>query len=259
MLRVDNIQAYYGTAHILDGTSLEVNDGEVLGLLGRNGMGKTTLVRTIAGIDPPQQHSGTITWQGEDITHLESYEIARRGIGYVPQGRRIFGSLTVVENLEVIARKPADGVAPWDVERVFGFFPRLGERKESVARTLSGGEQQMLAIGRALMADPKLLILDEPSLGLAPMLIEQIRDIIVGINEQGTSVLLIEQNAMMALSIAAFGYVMESGKVVMDGPAKKLLDDEDVQEFYLGLGGEGGARKSFRDVKHYKRRKRWLS
>ncbi|MGB1631002.1 MAG: ABC transporter ATP-binding protein, partial [Acidimicrobiales bacterium] len=144
-------------------------------------------------------------------------------------------------------------------DRVMDLFPRLKERNTQVAGYLSGGEQQMLAIGRALMADPKLLILDEPSLGLAPMLIEQIRDIIVDINKQGVSVLLIEQNAMMALSIADFGYVMESGKVVMDGPAQKLLNDEDVQEFYLGLHGDGGERKSFRDVKHYKRRKRWLS
>jgi branched-chain amino acid transport system ATP-binding protein len=144
-------------------------------------------------------------------------------------------------------------------ERVMDLFPQLKERNTQVAGYLSGGEQQMLAIGRALMAEPKLLILDEPSLGLAPMLIEQIRDIIVDINKQGVSVLLIEQNAMMALSIADFGYVMESGKVVMDGPAQKLLNDEDVQEFYLGLHGDGGERKSFRDVKHYKRRKRWLS
>ncbi|MGZ0220177.1 MAG: ABC transporter ATP-binding protein, partial [Acidimicrobiales bacterium] len=144
-------------------------------------------------------------------------------------------------------------------DRVMELFPQIKDRSKQVAGYLSGGEQQMLAIGRALMAEPKLLILDEPSLGLAPMLIEQIRDIVVDINKQGVSVLLIEQNAMMALSIADFGYVMESGKIVMDGPAQKLLGDEDVQEFYLGLHGEGGERKSFRDVKHYKRRKRWLS
>ena len=175
------------------------------------------------------------------------------------EGRRVFAELTVDENLNAGAFTVRDrGANDTAYERVMELFPLLQARRRQTAGYLSGGEQQMLAIGRALMADPKLMILDEPSLGLAPMLIEQIRDIIVGINSQGTSVLLIEQNAVMALSIANYGYIMESGKVVMDGDPRKLLADEDVQEFYLGLRSEG-ERKSFRDVKHYKRRKRWLS
>jgi branched-chain amino acid transport system ATP-binding protein len=176
------------------------------------------------------------------------------------EGRRVFGELTVDENLicgGITIKDRAQTDAAY--ERVMDLFPRLKERRKQVAGYLSGGEQQMLAIGRALMAAPKLLVLDEPSLGLAPKLIEQIRDIIVDINKTGTSVLLIEQNAMMALSIANYGYVMETGKIVMDGDGKKLLADDDVKEFYLGLHGEEGAKKSFKDVKHYKRRKRWAS
>lgn len=236
MLRVDNVQAFYDTAHILDGTSLEVADGEVLGLLGRNGMGKTTLVRAIAGIDPPQQHSGTITWQGEDITHLASYEIARRGIGYVPQGRRIFGSLTVVENLEVIARKPADGTVSWDLERVFGFFPRLGERRGSLARTLSGGEQQMLAIGRALMTNPTLLLMDEPSEGLAPIILGVIRDTLAELKGPGLSILLVEQNLGLALSLGDRLLLMsEYGRIVWEGTPEELESDDDAKLRHLGV------------------------
>ena len=237
MLVVDNIQSYYDTAHILDGTSLEVGDGEVLGLLGRNGMGKTTLVRTIAGIDPPQQAGGTITWQGEDITNLESYEIARRGIGYVPQGRRIFGSLTVIENLDVIARVPAgDTREPWDIERVFRFFPRLGERKASLARTLSGGEQQMLAIGRALMTNPTLLLMDEPSEGLAPIILGIIRDTLASLKGPGLSILLVEQNLGLALALADRLILMsEHGKIVWEGTAEDLKNDEAAMSTHLGV------------------------
>jgi branched-chain amino acid transport system ATP-binding protein len=184
----------------------------------------------------------------------------RSGVTQVMEGRRTFADLTVEENLScgAFTNKDRASVAAAR-QRVFDLFPRLYERRDQVAGYMSGGEQQMLAIGRALMATPKLLILDEPSLGLAPKLLEQIRDIIVDINQQGTSVLLIEQNAMMALSIANYGYIMETGKVVMDGDAAKLRADEDVREFYLGLRGEESARRSFRDVKHYKRRKRWAS
>ena len=203
---------------------------------------------------------GSVTWKGQDITHAKPSEIVEAGITQVMEGRRVFAELTVDENLATGGFTVQDKAKTQEsYDRVMDLFPRLAERRKQTAGYLSGGEQQMLAIGRALMADPELLILDEPSLGLAPLLIEQIRDIIVDINKQGVSVLLIEQNAMMALSIANYGYILETGKVVMDGEAKKLLGDEDVQEFYLGLHGEEGERKSFRDVKHYKRRKRWLS
>ena len=237
MLVLDNIQAYYETAHILDGTSLEVADGEVVGLLGRNGMGKTTLVRAIAGIDPPQQTGGTITWQGEDITRLESYQIARRGIGYVPQGRRIFGSLTVVENLDVIARPPTDDASePWDIERVFTFFPRLGERRASLARTLSGGEQQMLAIGRALMTNPTLLLMDEPSEGLAPVILGMIRDTLAELKGPSLSILLVEQNLGLALALADRLLLMsEHGRIVWEGTPADLKSDEAAMSTHLGV------------------------
>lgn len=237
MLTVEDVQAYYDTAHILDGTSLEVADGEVLGLLGRNGMGKTTLVRTIAGIDPPQQAAGKITWQGEDITNLESFEIARRGIGYVPQGRRIFGSLTVDENLDVIAREPRhDTDDPWTMERVYDFFPRLRERKSSLARTLSGGEQQMLAIGRALMTNPTLLLMDEPSEGLAPIILGVIRDTLVELKGSGLSILLVEQNLGLALVLADRLLIMsEHGKIVWTGTPEELKNDETAMSAHLGV------------------------
>ncbi len=237
MLTIDNVQAYYDTAHILDGTSLEVADGEVLGLLGRNGMGKTTLVRTIAGINPPQQVGGTITWEGEDITHLESYEIARRGIGYVPQGRRTFGSLSVIENLEVTAREGNHGTGEaWTVERVFSFFPRLEERKTSYARTLSGGEQQMLAIGRALMTNPSLLLMDEPSEGLAPIVLGVIRDTLISLKGSGLSILLVEQNLGLALALSDRLLLMsEHGKIVWEGTPDELKADHVAMSTHLGV------------------------
>ena len=262
MLKVANLEVVYNEVIlVLRGLSIEVPDGKIVALLGSNGAGKTTTARAITGlldVHEGKTTKGSITWNGQDVTHSLPAKIVESGISQVMEGRRIFAELTVDENLSCGAftnRANMDA----NYERVMELFPRLRERHTQVAGYLSGGEQQMLAIARALMAEPKLLVLDEPSLGLAPMLIEQIRDIIVDINKQGVSVLLIEQNAMMALSIADFGYVMESGKVMMDGPAEKLRNDEDVQEFYLGLHGDGGERKSFRDVKHYKRRKRWLS
>lgn len=262
MLEVANLEVVYNEVIlVLRGLSIEVPEGQIVALLGSNGAGKTTTARAITGlldVHEGKTTKGSVTFNGESITERIPAKIVEAGISQVMEGRRIFGELTVDENLSCGAFTNRQAMDE-NYERVMDLFPRLKERHTQVAGYLSGGEQQMLAIGRALMADPKLLILDEPSLGLAPMLIEQIRDIIVDINKQGVSVLLIEQNAMMALSIADFGYVMESGKVVMDGPAQKLLNDEDVQEFYLGLHGEGGERKSFRDVKHYKRRKRWLS
>jgi branched-chain amino acid transport system ATP-binding protein len=201
-----------------------------------------------------------VTFDGDRLDQMPAAAIVRSGVTQVMEGRRTFADLTVNENLVCGAYTNRDKAAVADARtRVFDLFPRLYERRDQVAGYMSGGEQQMLAIGRALMTTPKLLVLDEPSLGLAPKLIEQIRDIVVDINSQGTSVLLIEQNAIMALSIASYGYIMETGKVVMDGDAAKLLGDEDVKEFYLGLHGDEGARTSFRDVKHYKRRKRWAS
>ena len=237
MLVVENVQSYYGTAHILDGTTLTVGDGEVLGLLGRNGMGKTTLVRSIAGIDPPQQTGGTITYEGDDITNLESFEIARRGIGYVPQGRHVFGSLTVIENLDVIARPARDGSEDsWNIDRVFSFFPRLEERKSSLARTLSGGEQQMLAIGRALMTNPTMLLMDEPSEGLAPIILGIIRDTLAEIKGPHLSILLVEQNLGLALAIADRLLIMsEHGKIVWEGTPDDLRSDESAMGTHLGV------------------------
>ena len=263
MLEVANLEVVYNdVVLVLRGLSLTVPDGQIIALLGANGAGKTTTIRAITGLLDVHEGDitkGSITFDGERIDKKDPSAIVRSGITQVMEGRRVFAEMTVDENLRTGAytnKNKASVEASYD--RVMGLFPILKDRRKSTAGYLSGGEQQMLAMGRALMADPKLLILDEPSLGLAPMLVRQIRDIIVGINEQGTSVLLIEQNAMRALSIANKGYIMETGKMVMDGSAGKLLKDEDVQEFYLGLHGEGG-RKSFRDVKHYKRRKRWLS
>ena len=263
LLSVKNLEVVYNDVIlVLRGISLDVPSGKIVALLGANGAGKTTTMRAITGLLDVHEGDitkGRISLEGKEISGADPSEIVRRGISQVMEGRRIFAELTVDENLRAGAfinsnRKRTDEA----YERVMKLFPALSARRKSVAGYMSGGEQQMLAIGRALMQDPKLLILDEPSLGLAPMLVQQIRDIIVEINEQGTAVLLIEQNANMALSIAHHGYIMETGKMVMDGSPQKLLKDADVQEFYLGLHGEG-EKKSFRDVKHYKRRKRWLS
>ena len=265
MLEVTNLEVVYNEVIlVLRGLSIEVPDGQIVALLGANGAGKTTTLRSISGLLDVHNGNitkGSITFNGVDLSGTKPAGIVHAGITQVMEGRRVFAEMTVHENLicgGVTVKDKAKTKASYD--RVMELFPRLQERRTQVAGYMSGGEQQMLAIGRAMMADPKLLILDEPSLGLAPMLVEQIRDIIVDNNKSGTSVLLIEQNAMMALSIADYGYIMENGKVVMDGTPDKLLADDDVKEFYLGLHSDGGgAKKSFRDVKHYKRRKRWLS
>jgi len=264
VLEISNVEVVYNEVIlVLRGLSIVVPDGKIVALLGANGAGKTTTLRAISGlldIHGGKVTKGTVTLNGERIDGREAAAIVRSGITQVMEGRRTFADLTVQENLACGAYTNRDKAAVKEAYgRVMDLFPRLAERRNQVAGYMSGGEQQMLAIGRALMAQPKLLILDEPSLGLAPLLVQQIRDIIVDINRDGTSVLLIEQNAVMALSIAHYGYVMETGRVVLDGPAQKLLADEDVREFYLGLHGDEGERKSFRDVKHYKRRKRWLS
>ena len=263
MLTVENLEVVYNdVVLVLRGISLEVPDGEIVALLGANGAGKTTTLRAITGL--LDVHEGDITkgeilFNGEKITEALPSRIVKQGISQVMEGRRVFAELTVDDNLRAgayVNSNRSGYKASYD--RVMSLFPRLMERRSATAGYLSGGEQQMLAIGRALMQDPKLLILDEPSLGLAPLLVQEVRDIIVDINQQGTSVLLIEQNANMALSIANHGYIMETGKLVMDGEPEKLLKDEDVKEFYLGVHASG-EKKSFRDVKHYKRRKRWLS
>ncbi|MEO6570709.1 MAG: ABC transporter ATP-binding protein [Ilumatobacteraceae bacterium] len=264
MLELANVEVVYNDVIlVLRGLSIEVPDGQIVALLGANGAGKTTTLRAISGLLQPHKGvitKGTVTYNGDVLNGKKPSDIVLSGITQVMEGRRVFGELTIDENLicgGITVKDRAQTDASY--ERVMDLFPRLAERRKQVAGYLSGGEQQMLAIGRALMAAPKLLVLDEPSLGLAPKLIEQIRDIIVDINKQGTSVLLIEQNAMMALSVADYGYIMETGKIVMDGDGKKLLADDDVKEFYLGLHGDEGGKKSFRDVKHYRRRKRWAS
>ena len=262
MLEVANLEVVYNEVIlVLRGLSIEVPDGDIVALLGSNGAGKTTTARAITGlleVHDGKVTKGTVTYNGGQLPDDSPADIVRTGISQVMEGRRIFAELSVDENLITGAFTNRSNEKQ-NYDRVMGLFPRLHERRGQTAGLLSGGEQQMLAIGRALMAEPKLLILDEPSLGLAPKLVEQVRDVIVEINEQGTSVLLDEQHAMMALSIASYGYIMETGKVVMDGDAKKLLADDDVKEFYLGLHGDEGAKKSFKEVKHYKRRKRWAS
>jgi branched-chain amino acid transport system ATP-binding protein len=263
VLEVANLEVVYNeTLLVLRGISLSVPEGKIVALLGTNGAGKTTALRAIGGlldVHEGEITKGSVTFEGRKLEGLDPADIVLSGITQVLEGRRIFAEMSVEENLMTGAhtvKEKARIDAAFD--RVMGLFPLLRDRLGQTAGYLSGGEQQMLAIGRALMASPKLLILDEPSLGLAPKLVQTIRDIIVEVNRQGTAVLLIEQNARMALSIAHHGYVMETGRIVLDGPAEKLLRDEDVKEFYLGLGA-AGTRKSFKEVKHYKRRKRWLS
>ncbi|MEE8456561.1 MAG: ABC transporter ATP-binding protein [Acidimicrobiia bacterium] len=264
MLEVANLEVVYNdVVLVLRGLSLEVREGQIVALLGANGAGKTTTLRAITGlldVHDGDVTKGSVTHNGEEIHDKDASRIVKGGIAQVMEGRRVFAEMTVDDNLRTGATTNRDSAnVKESYARVMEMFPLLADRRKDTAGYLSGGEQQMLAIGRAMMANPSLLILDEPSLGLAPMLVTLIRDIIVDITKSGTSVLLIEQNANMALSIADYGYIMETGKVVMDGDPHKLLSDEDVREFYLGLHAEGGKRKSFRDVKHYKRRKRWLS
>ena len=231
-----------------------------MALLGANGAGKTTLLRALSGlldVHRGEITKGQITLNGTSVHRLPAHRIVGMGIAQVMEGRRVLAELTVEENLRVGAHTaPHESRSNFD--RVYELFPILYERRKAIAGYMSGGEQQMLAIGRALMSNPHFLLLDEPSLGLAPRLVQQIRDLIVAINKQGTSILLVEQNADMALGIAEHGYIMEVGKIVMDKPAAVLREDEDVKEFYLGLHKEGES-MSFREVKHYKRRKRWLS
>jgi branched-chain amino acid transport system ATP-binding protein len=247
---------------VLKGLSLEVPEGKIVALLGANGAGKSTTLKAISGLlksEDGEVTDGSIVFQERPIQRLDPADIVRRGIFQVMEGRRVFEHLTVDENLRAGAYTRGRANLQQDLELVYDYFPRLRERRIGKAGYLSGGEQQMLAIGRALMARPRLMMLDEPSLGLAPLIVHEIFEIIRRINQDsGTTILLVEQNARLALSVADYAYLMESGRIVLDGPPDRLRDNEDVKEFYLGLG-ERGERKSYRDVKHYKRRKRWLA
>jgi branched-chain amino acid transport system ATP-binding protein len=234
MLEVENIQVFYGEIHALKGISLQVEQGEIVALLGNNGAGKTTTLKTISGLLRPR--AGRILLEGRAINEVPPHEIVALGVAHAPEGRRIFNRLTVTENLEMGAYLRSDGAIGEDIERAFTLFPRLNERRAQVAGTLSGGEQQMLAIGRALMARPRILLLDEPSMGLAPILVEQIFQTVEDINRQGTTILLVEQNAAMALSIAHRGYVLETGNIALQGSAAELQEHPDVKRAYLGEG-----------------------
>jgi len=233
MLKVENLQVYYGAIHALQGISFNLEKGEIVALIGANGAGKSTALNTISGILRPQE--GSVVFEGQEIHEVPPQDIVRKGVIQVPEGRKIFSRMTVTENLEMGAYTQTDhATISRDMEAVFARFPRLRERRNQLGGTLSGGEQQMLAIGRGLMAHPTLLLLDEPSMGLSPILVEQIFDIIQDINEQGTSILLVEQNAQMALAIADRAYVLETGKIVMQGTGDNLLKDPSVIEAYLG-------------------------
>jgi branched-chain amino acid transport system ATP-binding protein len=233
VLQLKDVHTYYGHIHALQGISLDVREGEIVTLLGSNGAGKTTTLKTIHGLLHPRE--GSIEFEGAEVSRLPAHELVRRGIGQSPEGRRIFGRMTVLENLQMGAFSRRErATIDRDYARVFELFPRLQERRTQAAGTLSGGEQQMLAIGRALMARPKLLLLDEPSMGLAPILVEQIFSIIQDINRQGTTILLVEQNALMALGVADRGYVLQTGRIVRSGEASALLEDEEVRKAYLG-------------------------
>ena len=232
ILRVENINVYYGAIHAIKGVSLTVNAGEVVTLIGANGAGKSTTLQTISGL--LRSRTGSIEFMGENISRLPPHKTVERGLAQVPEGRRIFLQMTVQENLDMGAFTRRDGSRSEELEKVFAQFPRLAERRRQIAGTLSGGEQQMLAIGRALMSRPKLLMLDEPSMGLAPILVEQIFDIIRRLHEQGTTILLVEQNAQMALSIADRAYVMETGVISLSGTGRELAESDAVRKAYLG-------------------------
>ncbi|MXW72090.1 MAG: ABC transporter ATP-binding protein [Acidobacteria bacterium] len=263
LLSLNNIEVLYDDVIlVLRGLSLEVAEGQIAALLGSNGAGKTTTLKATSGllhVEDGEVSDGTIVFDGEEIQGMEAHRIVERGLFQVLEGRRVFEHLTVRENLLAgaytrSARRGLEG----ETDKVYEYFPTLADRRAQAAGYLSGGEQQMLALGRALMASPRMLLLDEPSLGLAPTLVETIFGALQRINrDEGATILLVEQNARIALSVADYGYIMEGGRVVLEGGAEELRANEDVKEFYLGLGDAG--RRSYRDVKHYRRRKRWLS
>ena len=260
LLTVNNVEVIYDEVIlVLRGMSLDVPEGQIVAVLGSNGAGKSTTLKAISGLLPSERGEitdGSITFDGRDITRMDAADRVRSGLSLCMEGRHVFEHLTVNENL-VAGGYARGGAATEDFDLVYSYFPKLGDMRNRVAGYLSGGEQQMLAIGRALMAKPRLLMLDEPSLGLAPLLVQEIFGYIKNLNqEQGITVLVIEQNARRALEVADHGYVLEQGRIVLEGPAAELAENPDVKEFYLGLGESG--QKNYRDVKHYKRRKRWL-
>jgi branched-chain amino acid transport system ATP-binding protein len=262
LLEFRNIRIVYDNAiEAIRDVSIAVPEGGIVALLGSNGAGKSTLLKAMSGILYTEEgvvENGTIRFRDQEVHRLAPDELVRRGIVQVPEGRRVFPALTIDENLQMGGYTKTSAEAREHRDKVFALFPRLFERRDQIAGYMSGGEQQMLAIGRALMTDPVLLALDEPSLGLAPLIIDRIYEVIAKLrDEMKMTVLLVEQNAQRALDIADYAYILETGSVVLDGTAQKLASNEDVQEFYLGVSGSG--RKSLRDVKHYKRRKRWLS
>ncbi|RJP59358.1 MAG: ABC transporter ATP-binding protein [Deltaproteobacteria bacterium] len=254
LLKVKNIETSYGFVNAIRGVSLDMEEGDIKTVLGANGAGKTTILKTIMGLLEDQPEKGTIEFMGKRIDRMDTEDIVRLGISYVPEGREIFPELTVFENLKMgsYTRRDKDGVRK-DYKRVSEYFSVLEERKNQLAGTLSGGEQQMLAIGRALMARPKLLLLDEPSLGLSPALVKEIFEIIKAINREGITILLVEQNARMALNIGNYGYVLENGRIVLSDETRVLLENDDVKEFYLGIKLE----ESVKGYQRYKRKKRW--
>jgi branched-chain amino acid transport system ATP-binding protein len=264
ILSVNNIEVIYDRVIlVLKGVSLEVPRGGIVALLGANGAGKTTTLKAISNLLHAERGDvtkGSVVFDGNEVQDLSPNELVRRGCIQVMEGRQCFGHLTIEENLLTGAFTRRDGKAAIrrDIELVYSYFPKLGERRDAMAGYTSGGEQQMCALGRALMSRPKMILLDEPSMGLAPQIVEEIFDIVKNLNDkEGVSFLLAEQNTNMALKFAHYGYILENGRVVMDGAAKALRENADVKEFYLGIAE--GRRKSFRDVKHYKRRKRWLT
>jgi len=251
LLKIRNVEASYGPVNVIRGVSLEVQEGDKVTILGANGAGKTTILRTLSGLLQPEK--GAIEFMGERIDGREPDEIVRMGISHVPEGREIFPDLTVRENLRMGAfiRKDKDRVRT-DAERVLGYFPVLKDRQNQRAGTLSGGEQQMLAIGRAFMSNPKLMLLDEPSLGLAPFLVGEIFRIVNRMNQEGTTILFVEQNARVALEVARYGYILEVGRVVLENTSQELMENEDVKEFYLGIKEAG-----VRGTRRWKRKKKW--
>ena len=263
-LVIEHIEVvYHHSVQALRGMSIEVPDGQIVALLGSNGAGKTSTLKAAGGVLPFENGrvaAGSIRFFDEPILGRVAYQLARAGLAHVREGRHIFADLTVEENLVAAGNALAGRGMAVDTEAVFGYFPRLRERRKQVAGYLSGGEQQMLAIGRALVGRPRLMLLDEPSLGLAPLVVKDIFEIIARINrEQGVAMLLVEQNAQVALGVAHAGYIMENGRIVISGSTTKLRNDPDVQRFYLGAGEADQASVNYRDIKHYKRRKRWLS